>query len=138
MLFGILPERWCMTPNDEYFYYKEEPVKSILLRMRERILALGPGVTEAWKYRMPFFCFRGKMFCYLWVHRDLHQPYIGFVEGRQLEHPLLLQEGRARMKIFFLREPLPLADLDGLLRQAVALAGTSNNSRMPNEDHAGA
>jgi hypothetical protein len=111
-----------MTPSDEYFHYKEEPVKSMLLRMREHILALGPDVAEAWKYRMPFFCYKGKMFCYLWVHRDRHQPYIGFVEGRQLEHPRLLQEGRARMKIFFLEEPLPLADLDALLQQALALA----------------
>ncbi|WP_162946560.1 hypothetical protein [Chitinophaga barathri] len=46
-----------MTPIDEYFHYKEEPVKSILQSMREHILALGPDIAEAWRYRMPFLLF---------------------------------------------------------------------------------
>ncbi|RPD39908.1 hypothetical protein [Chitinophaga barathri] len=57
------------------------------------------------------------------MHQDSQRPYVGFVEGRQMEHPKLVQEGRARMKIFFLEEPLPLADLDKLLLQGLQLAG---------------
>lgn len=39
------------------------------------------------------------MFCYLWQHKKLKMPYIGFVDGDKLHHKFLLQEKRARMKI---------------------------------------
>ena len=42
------------------------------------------------------------MFCYLWVNKKTHQPYIGIVEGRKIEHPLLIIEKRSRMKIMLL------------------------------------
>jgi len=30
---------------------------------------------------MPFFSYRGTMFCYLWVQKKDLMPYVGFVEG---------------------------------------------------------
>ncbi len=39
------------------------------------------------------------MFCYLWINKKLKQPYIGFVDGLHIQHPNLIQENRARMKI---------------------------------------
>jgi hypothetical protein len=112
-----------MSPVDEYYHYKEEPQKSCLQAMRQFILSLHPGITEAWKYRMPFFCYKGKMLCYLWVHKKTHQPYVGIVEGRQIDHPLLVQEERARMKIFLLdaEKKIPEKVIGGILRQALAL-----------------
>lgn len=112
-----------MTPIEEYYHYKEEPVKSCLLALRKQVLQLDSNITEAWKYRMPFFCYKGKMFCYLWVHKKTLQPYIGIVEGRQIEHPLLIQEERARMKImlFNAEEDLPVKTLSKILKQALAL-----------------
>ena len=112
-----------MTPIEEYYHYKEEPVKSCLLALRKQILQLDGNITEAWKYRMPFFCYKGKMFCYLWVHKKTLQPYIGIVEGRQIEHPLLIQEERARMKIMLFNtdEDLPVKTLNKILKQALAL-----------------
>jgi hypothetical protein len=112
-----------MKPIDEYYHYKEEPVKSCLMALREYILQLDPGITEAWKYKMPFFCYKGKMFCYLWVHKKTLQPYIGIVEGRQIEHPLLIQEARARMKImlFNAEEDIPIKTISKILKQALAL-----------------
>src|ERR1700761_8497472 len=87
---------------DNYFLQKGEPVKSYLFFMREFILGVDKNITEAWKYRMPFYCYKGKMFCYLWVNKTTHQPYIGIVEGRKIEHPLLIIEKRSRMKIMLL------------------------------------
>jgi hypothetical protein len=46
------------------------------------------------------------MFCYLWTQKKTNKPYIGIVEGRKIEHPLLIQENRSRMKIMLL-------DVDG-------------------------
>lgn len=97
-----------LSPIDLYFQNKEEPVKSCLLFMRGYILQYDSHLTEAWKYGMPFFCYNGKMCCYLWTHKKLGQPYLGIVEGKYMDHPLLQQEQRNRMKILLLD---PEADL---------------------------
>ena len=70
--------------------------------MREIILQHNAELVEAWKYRMPFFTYRGKMFCYLWIRRNEPVPYLGIVEGKLLNDPDLIQEKRARMKILLL------------------------------------
>ena len=112
-----------MSPLDEYYRYKDEPQKSCLQAMREYILALHPGIAEAWKYRMPFFMYKNRMFCYLWIDKKTHQPYVGIVEGRQIDHPQLVQANRARMKIFMLNpeEKIPVKVIGPILRQALAL-----------------
>lgn len=93
---------------DNYYLQQDEPAKGCLLFLRKYILQLDKNITEAWKYRMPFFCYKGKMFCYLWVHKKNGLPYIGIVEGGKIDHPDLIQEDRARMKILFVD---PSADL---------------------------
>jgi len=42
---------------------------------------------------------QGKRFCYLWVHKKFQQPYLGIVDGKKINHPDLILEKRARMKI---------------------------------------
>ena len=54
---------------DHFYLQKEEPVKSCLLALRDIILMQDNHITAVWKYGMPFFCYREKMFCYLWVHK---------------------------------------------------------------------
>lgn len=112
-----------LRPIDQYFLQKEEPVKSCLQFMRAHILSMGEQVTEAWKYGMPFYCINGKMCCYLWVHKKYGQPYIGFVEGNKLDHPDLLTEKRARMKILLLdpEKDLPMKKINTLLKEMLAL-----------------
>jgi len=108
---------------DAYFLYKEEPEKSYLLALREIILAYNKNITPAWKYGMPFFCYKGKMFCYLWTHKKYKQPYIGFVEGNKMHHPQLIQEKRARMKIILLdpNKDIPLRTIRALLKETLAI-----------------
>jgi hypothetical protein len=112
-----------LRPIDQYFLQKEEPIKSCLLFMRAHILGQNNQITEAWKYGMPFYCYKGKMFCYLWVHKKYGQPYIGFVEGNKLDHPDLLAEKRARMKILLLdpEKDLPVKKINTILKEALAL-----------------
>src|ERR1700748_1405830 len=106
---------------DNFFLQKDEPVKSYLFFMREFILAFDKNITEAWKYRMPFYCYKGKMFCYLWVNKNTNQPYIGIVEGRKIEHPMLIIEKRSRMKIFLLdaNEDVPVETISTILKMAL-------------------
>lgn len=96
-------------PADKFYQSHPEPIRGTLLALREMIPAAQPELESAWKYSMPFFYFRNKMFCYLWVHKKYKQPYIGLVDGNKLDHPALLQEKRSRMKILLVD---PEKDID--------------------------
>ncbi len=115
-----------LKPIDKYFENLEEPAKSCLLFLRGHIPKYDVLITEEWKYGMPFFCYKGKMFTYLWVHKKLLQPYIGIVEGGRLDHPDLLQEKRARMKILLLdpAKDLPLKKIDTIMKEVLKLYQT--------------
>lgn len=112
-----------LRPIDQYFSQKEEPVKSCLLFLRKHILELDSAITEEWKYGMPFYCYNSKMFCYLWIHKKYGQPYLGIVEGAKIDHPDLLQEKRARMKILLIdpNKDLPIKKIDALLKKVLQL-----------------
>lgn len=112
-----------LRPIDDYFLLKDEPVKSCLHFLRGYILQCHPCITEAWKYGMPVYCFNGKMFCYLWTHKKYLQPYIGFVEGKSINHSDLIIEKRARMKILLIDPALdiPIGKLDDIFKEVVAL-----------------
>ena len=112
-----------LKPADNYFMQQEEPSKSSLLVLRKIILSYNTNITEAWKYGMPFYCYRGKMFCYIWVHKKYKQPYPGIVEGNKINHPLLIREKRARMKIMLIDplQDIPVKIIESVLKKAMAL-----------------
>ena len=72
---------------------------------------------------MPFFCYKGKMICYLWVHKKYGHPYLGVVEGASMKHPDLIIEKRARMKIFLIdaNKDIPVKKLNMILKEMIAL-----------------
>jgi len=113
---------------DDFYLQKDEPVKSCLLALRDIILSQDPEITSAWKYGMPFFCYKGKMFCYLWFHRKHKQPYLGIVEGRRIKHPQLIIEKRSRMKIMLFdpAKDLPVRTIKMLLKETLDLYKTGN------------
>lgn len=111
-----------LRPADNYFQQQQEPVKSCLLALRQLILAYDPHLTEQWKYGMPFYCYNGKMMCYLWVHKKYQQPYLGIVAGSIVTGDDLLQEKRARMKILLINpdKDLPIKRIKAILKLLVA------------------
>ncbi|MCB9045489.1 MAG: DUF1801 domain-containing protein [Chitinophagales bacterium] len=106
---------------DNYFLQLEEPYKSTMLFLRSYILSLSDKITEEWRYRMPVYYYKGKMFCYIRVHKKYKEPYIGVVEGGKIEHPNLLKEDRARMKIFLIdpSEDIPVDTIKEVLEIAM-------------------
>jgi len=112
-----------LSPIDQYFSNHEEPVKSYLQYMRTHILQLDKNISETWQYGMPFYLYKGKRLCYLWVHKKLHLPYLGIVDGKLIEHPDLIQEKRARMKILLLdpKKDVPIRKVNTILKMASAL-----------------
>lgn len=115
-----------MRELDNFYLQQDEPIKGTLLALREIILQQDKDITNAWKYGMPFFCYKGKMFCYLWLHKKHKRPYIGIVEGKRFDEPFLIQEDRSRMKIMLLdpNEDLPLTTIENILQKAINLYKT--------------
>lgn len=111
-----------LNPLDRYFEEKEEPLKGCLQYLRQ-LLKGHEGITEHWKYGLPFYYYKGKMFCYFWFHKKFNQPYIGLVDGNKMEHEDLLQEKRAKMKILLVnhQEDIPKQKIESILMQAFAL-----------------
>lgn len=112
-----------MSEIDVYYLNQEEPNKSCLLALRQIILEQDLHVTETQKWGMPCFCFKKKMFCYLWTDKKTKEPYLLMVEGKHLHHPELEEGTRSRMKIFRINptKDLPVSTIITLLNTALDL-----------------
>jgi hypothetical protein len=108
---------------DNYYLSKEEPNKSCLLALRSIILKQNEAVTETQKWGMPCFCFKKKMFCYLWTDKKTEEPYILMVEGKYLDHSKLEEGNRSRMKILRVdpNKDLPIKTIENILQKALDL-----------------
>ena len=117
-----------MTEIESYYSNQQEPIKGTLLALKNIVLSQDKNISHEWKYGMPFFCYKGKMFCYLWVHKKYKQPYLGIVEGIHIDEPYLLQEKRSRMKIMLLdaNEDLPLYKIETLLKKLLKFYQTGD------------
>lgn len=115
-----------LAPLENFYERQEAPVRSLMLAMSRLILSQDQEITHELKYGMPFFCYKGKMVCYLWLHKKYRQPYMGFVEGRLFEEPFLVQEKRSRMKILLLdtHKDLPIQQITQLLQKALSFYKT--------------
>ncbi len=112
-----------LRPIDDYFLSHQEPVRSCLESLRSLILNQDNHIVEAWKYGMPFYCYKGKMLCYLWVHKKQGWPYLGIVEGNKINHADLILEKRSRMKILLIdaNKNIPVKKINFILKQALSL-----------------
>ena len=106
-----------------YYLDKAEPIRSCLLALRSIILEQDTNITETRKWGMPCFCYKKKMFCYLWTDKKTDEPYVLFVEGKYLDHPRLEEGDRSRMKIFRVnpKRNLPVKTIENLLQKALDL-----------------
>jgi hypothetical protein len=110
-----------MQELDNFYMNQSEPIKGTLLALRDCILRQDKDITNSWKYGVPFFCYQGKMFCYLWLHKKYKQPYIGIVEGKRFDEPFLIQEDRKRIKIMLIdpNEDLPIETIEYIVQKAI-------------------
>ena len=111
------------TDLNNFYLSKEEPNKSCLLALRDIILRQDEAVSETRKWGMPCFCYRKKMFAYLWTDKKTNEPYILMVEGKHLNHPELEEGNRSRMKILRIdpKADLPIDMIELILKDALDL-----------------
>ena len=112
-----------MQELDSFFFNQEEPNKGCLFALRKIILEHDQNIEATYKYGMPGFRYKGKMFCYLWIDKKTKDPYILMVEGKHLHHPQLEKGNRLRMKIFRVNPntDLPRDTIELILHQALEL-----------------
>lgn len=110
-----------MKELDNFYLQQNEPIKGTLLALRDCILRQDEDITNTWKYGVPFFSYKGKMFCYVWIHKKYKQPYIGIVEGKRFDEPYLIQEDRKRIKIMLIdpNEDLPIETIEYIIQKAI-------------------
>jgi hypothetical protein len=108
---------------DQFYAQKDEPNKGCLVALRTIILQQDEAVSETRKYGMPCFCYKGKMFCYLWVDKKTEEPYLLMVEGAHLKHAELEQGTRKRMKILRInsKKDLKVELIESVLKEALDL-----------------
>lgn len=110
-----------LSELDRFYLEKEEPLRDCLLALRDIILNHDKQITKEWKYKLPFFYYKGKMLCYLWIHKKYKKLYIGFANGYLIDNDDLLMEKRSRMKILLIdeNEDLPIEKITTILKQAI-------------------
>jgi hypothetical protein len=110
-----------LSDLDHFYLQQEEPTRSCLLAMKEMILKYNPLITHEWKYKLPFFCYKGKMLCYIWFHKKFKKPYLGFYNGFLIKNGELIAEDRSRIKIFLfdVEIDLPVKKLNAILKEAI-------------------
>ena len=113
-----------MLPQEDAAFARwDEPTRSCLLALRQLVLDADPLVNATVKYGMPCYCYGKTAFCYLWTDKKTNDPYILFVEGRHLDHPVLEAGDRARMKIMRVdpRKDIPVERVRTVLQAALDL-----------------
>jgi hypothetical protein len=90
------------------------------MALRQTILNFSSQISEHWKYKLPFYYYKGKPFCYLWQDKNA-QPYIGIVKGKLIDHPLLFLGKRKKMKVFMIdpNDDLPIKEMYAVFEEAV-------------------
>ena len=90
-----------LSQLDRFYLEQPEPNRSFMLGLRDFILDYDNSITETWKWRLPFFCYKGKPFCYIWKDKKTTQVYLGMVKANRFNHPSLIQGNRKKMKIIY-------------------------------------
>lgn len=112
-----------MTPLENYYAKLQEPLQSTMLALRSIILNINPEITPEWKYKLPFFYYKKKPFCYLWKDKKTQEPYIGVIKGKLISHPDLVLGNRKQIPILPLKsnEDLPIEKIHYILEEAIKL-----------------
>ncbi len=72
-----------MSQELENYYLKHpEPIQGCLLALRNLILRIDDQITHERKFQIPFFYYKGKKLCFLWVNKK--KLLIGFIVDKSI------------------------------------------------------
>lgn len=67
---------------ENYYLRQPEPIQGCLLALRNVILGVDKQITHERKYQIPFFYFKGKKLCFLWVNKK--KLLMGFIFDKNI------------------------------------------------------
>jgi len=107
-----------LQQTTDFYLQQPEPNQSFMLGLRQIILGLDEEITELWKWKLPFFYYRNKPYCYIWKDAKTQQPYLGFVKSDPIKHPLLYKGNRKKMKVLYfdIQEDIPIGLLEEIFK----------------------
>lgn len=115
-----------LSARDQFFLDQPEPNQSCLLALQDLLLSINPDLKKAWKWKLPFFCYKGKNIAYFWVDKKTKKPYIGIVDGYKIDHPLLEAGDRTQIRIIRIEpnEKPPTKAIQKIITQALSFYQT--------------
>jgi len=117
-----------MSTDPQHYYSKQpEPIQSCLLALKTLIMASNRELTHERRYQIPFFCFRGKKVCFLWVTRK--KVMVGFVEDSSLQPkvPGIKRKDRFETLLLDAGEDIPVELILERLTEKITLAEAMGN-----------
>ncbi len=88
-----------MNPAENYILSQQEPWRSILIELQAIIKHTIPELEESFKWSLPFYSYKGRMFCFLNFRKKFVD--IGFPSGIHIEihkDRLIAGEGRKNLR----------------------------------------
>lgn len=98
-----------MNELEKFYDSLDEPNQSCFLFLKQFILNFDSAMSEHWKWKLPFFYYEGKPFCYLWMDKKTTFPYVTFVRSLEIMRPELELGNRKKMKALTIN---PNKDID--------------------------
>ena len=114
--------------TDNYYLKHAEPVQGCLLALKHIILNTNSQISETRKYQVPFFYYKDKKLCFLWVNRK--KLLLGFVTDKSI-YPVvegLKRKDEMEMIQIDPNKDLPIELIIEKLRNLTILYDQSNNN----------
>lgn len=107
------------NPIENFFIQTTSPNREVFLSLRYTILENDSNFTEHWKYGLPFYYYKNKPFAYFHTNKHNGFPYLGITKGNEIQHYLLFQGNRKKMKVLELNpnEDLPHEEIITLIEE---------------------
>ncbi len=118
-----------MNPAENYILNQKEPYRSILLYLQATIEHIIPVLDLKYKYKIPFYYFKGKPFCYL--NQTKNYVDLAFWDGNfiscHLDH--LVTDNRKMIKSlrYFSLEEIDSKVLVAILKNVYAFREKKNS-----------
>lgn len=109
-----------MNPAAEYILKQPEPYRSILLHLQMVVEQSIPDLELKYKWKIPFYYYQGKPFCYFNASHKKQYVDVGLVKGKLIKVHTEYLVGEKRKKMVSLRYR-DITEIDVVVLQEVLI-----------------